>query len=197
MKTATKVLLIIVGLLLLIDICLHGLLSIQVRPFFRGATVSITNSISGKPLLILMGHSNSVDSAEDMIMIRKDKEWEPLWAEWDFNHDAKPDVITYFFQGKDTFHITFFTNHPPSYSVYLRGAAKSLTWWIARRGVGFDERIFYDTNGNFSKRQICYNDTWQTVDRRDGTNGIVIDGQWRRLAFDTNGMWTTEMKTNQ
>jgi hypothetical protein len=198
MKTATKILLVVVGFLLLIDICLHGLLSIQVHPFFREATASITNSISGKPLLILMGHSNSVDSAEDIIMIHRDKEWEPLWAEYDFDHVGKPNMESYFFQGKDVFDITLSSNRPPKYGVYFRGAAKSVTWWLDRGGNGsFTERIFYDTNGVFFKHEIWYNESWQPVDRRNEKNGIVINSQWLQLMFDTNGSWIIKPATNQ
>ena len=193
MKAAKVILLAVVGLLLLADICLR----IRHRSSFAGTTASITNSILGKPLFVVVDHSNSVSWAADTIAIRRDKSFEPLWAEWDFDHDGKPDQMTYFFHGKETFDVTFSTNHLPSYSVYFRGAEKSVTWWIARRGAGFDDRIFYDTNGDFSKRQILYNDTWQTVDKRDGTNGIIIDGQWHKFSFDTNGAWTIETKTNQ
>ncbi len=59
------------------------------------------------------------------------------------------------------------------------------------------ERIFYDTNGDFSKHEIWYNQSWQTIDRRNETNGIVINGQWFCLKFDTNGAWTIDSTNSQ
>jgi hypothetical protein len=71
MKTATKFLLIVVGLLVLTEFGLRGWFLLRYHSLlgtaFSRPTASLTNSISGKPLLIMMGHSNSVDSAEDMI----------------------------------------------------------------------------------------------------------------------------------
>jgi hypothetical protein len=194
MKIATKLLLIVVGLLLLADICLR----IHYRSIFSSTTASVTNSITGKPLFVTIDHSSSASWAADRILMRRDNVWEPLWVEWDFNHDGKPDEMAYFFQGKDAFDITFSTNHPPKFSVYFRGTAKSVTWWLDRGGNGsFTERIFYDTNGDFSKHEVWYNEGWQTVDRRNETNGIVINGQWLRLGLDTNGAWNMKAATNR
>jgi len=190
---ATKISLFVVGLLLLADICLR----IHYHSIFPGTTASVVNSISGKALFVTLDHSNSVDWAADTVVIRRDNFSEPLWAEWDFNHDGKPDEITYFFQGKETFDVSFSSNRPPKYSVYFRGAGKSSTWWTDRSGNGsFTERIFYDTNGNPAKHEVWYNERWQTVDRRNDTNGIIINGHWLRLGFDTDGAWTIRTATN-
>src|SRR5208282_940342 len=106
---------------------------------------------------------------------------QPIWTKFDFSNGV---MESYYFRGKDTFDVTLSSNQPPKYAVYFRGSGKSVTWWLDRPGIGsFTERIFYDTNGDFSKYEVWLDNTWQLVDRRDGTNGLVINGQWHRLAF--------------
>jgi hypothetical protein len=118
----------------------------------------------------------------------------PLWTESALGHGK---MESYYFRGKDVFDITLSSNRPPKYSVYFRGLGKSETWWLDRSGNGsFTERIFYDTNGDFAKHEIWYKESWQTVDRRNGKNGILMNGQWHQLALDTNG-WTIETVTNR
>jgi hypothetical protein len=80
----------------------------------------------------------------------------------------------------------------PAYNVVFYGPGKSqVQWWDLGRGT-FMTRGFYDTNGDFPKQEDWYDNTWYPVDRTNGNNGIIINGQWRQLAFDTNGMWTIE-----
>jgi hypothetical protein len=120
---------------------------------------------------------------------------QPIWAEW--SRDGKLEMENYFFQGQDVFDVALSSNRPPRYGVFFRGPEKSVTWWLDRGGIGsFTERIFYDTNGDSSKHEIWYNQSWQTVDRRNKTNGIIINGQWFRLKFDTNGAWTIDSTNN-
>jgi hypothetical protein len=108
-----------------------------------------------------------------------------------FSQGGKPIMENYFFHGKDVFDITLSSNRSPRYSVYFREPDKSVTWWLDRGGSGsFTERIFYDTNGDFSRHEVWYDQTWSPVDRRSEKNGIGINRQWHQLAFDTNGMWT-------
>jgi hypothetical protein len=97
------------------------------------------------------------------------------------------------------FDITLSSNKPPKYSVFFGGPGKSVTWWLDRLGSGsFTERIYYDKNGVPSKHEVWYDDAWHLVDRRDGTNGMVIDEQWRQLAIGTNQTWTIKPpSTNQ
>jgi hypothetical protein len=115
---------------------------------------------------------------------------QPIWTKSYFSNDV---IESYSFQGKDTFDVVSSSNRPPNYSVYFRGPGKSVTWWLDRPGIGsFTERIYYDTNGNFSKHEVWFDHTWQLVDRRDGKNGLVIDGKWHQLAFDTNRAWTID-----
>ena len=134
-------------------------------------------------------HTNDVSS----IGIYDAKSGQPIWTEFDFNHDGTPDNESYFFLGQDVFDITLSSNRPPKYSVWFRGPGKSVTWWLDHQGSGsFTERIFYDTNGVPAKHEVWYDNTWHLVERRDEKNGLVIDGQWRHLASNTNGTWTTE-----
>jgi hypothetical protein len=181
MKTAKVILLAVVGLLLVADIHWHFRIwnsNAEIRAFAKQFKIEVlpTNDMSG----IGIFYANIE---------------QPLWVE--FSQNGKPIIENYYFHGKDVFDITLTSNRPPIYSVYFREPDKSVTWWIARSGTQFDDRVFYDTNNNFSKREIWYNEAWQTVDKRDGKNGIVINSQWRQLAFDTNRTWTIETKTNQ
>jgi hypothetical protein len=121
------------------------------------------------------------------------KSGQPIWTEFDFNHDGNPDSESYYFQGQDVFDIVLSSNRPPKYSVYFRGPGKSVTWWLDHQGIGsFTDRIFYDTNDVPAKHEVWYNNRWQLIDRRDEKNGLVIDGQWHQLALDTNRAWTVE-----
>jgi hypothetical protein len=118
---------------------------------------------------------------------------QPLWTEWDFKGDSKTIQENYFSSGKDVFDITLSSNRPPRYTVFFPGPEKSGTWWLDRGGAeSFTERIFYETNGVPSKQEVWYDNTWYPVDRTNEHNGIIVDGQWHQLAFDTNGMWTIE-----
>jgi hypothetical protein len=118
---------------------------------------------------------------------------EPLWTEFEFTNAGNSSMESYYFRGHDVFDITLSSNRPPRYGVYVRGPDKSVTWWLDDAGLGsFTERIYYNTNGDFYKREIWYKQAWHLVDRRDGKNGLVIDGQWHQLAFDTNKAWTIE-----
>ncbi|HEY1662978.1 MAG TPA: hypothetical protein VGI03_11215 [Verrucomicrobiae bacterium] len=119
----------------------------------------------------------------------------PIWIKWNLSHGGG-SMEKYYSQGHDVFDVALSSNRLPIYSVYFRNPDKSVTWWIARSGTNFDDRIFYDTNGNFSKRQIWYSGIWQTINKRDGKGGIVIDGLWRPLQLFTNGMWTIGTSTN-
>lgn len=132
-------------------------------------------------------HTNDMSG----IGIFEAKTEQPLWLE--FSQDGKPVIENYFFNGKDVFNIILSSDRPPRYSVYFRGPGRSVTWWFNREGVStFTDRISYDTNGVPSKQEVWYNQTWCPVDRRNEKNGIVINGQWHQLAFDTNGLWTIE-----
>jgi hypothetical protein len=117
----------------------------------------------------------------------------PLWVEWDFRDGSGTHQEEYFFRGREVLDVTLGTNRLPKYGVYFRGPGKSATWWVDDCGSGsFTDRIYYNTNGDFYRREVWYNQAWRTVDRRHEKNGIVIDGQWRQLGLDTNGAWTTE-----
>jgi hypothetical protein len=116
---------------------------------------------------------------------------QPIWTKFNFSNDV---MESYYSQGHDVFDVTLSSNRPPKYSVYFRGSDKSVTWWLDRLGSGsFTERIYYDTNGAPSKHEVWYDNKWQLVDRRDGTNGLVINGVWHSFArTGTNKTWTVE-----
>jgi hypothetical protein len=124
---------------------------------------------------------------------------QPIWIKWDVGHAGDSIMEQHYFQGHDVFDITLSSNRPPKYTVFFGGPGKSVTWWLDRLGSGsFTERIFYDRNGAFAKHEVWYDNAWHLVDRRDGTNGMVIEGQWHQLAVDTNRTWTIKpSSTNQ
>jgi len=117
----------------------------------------------------------------------------PVWAKWILDPNGGVDIENYYFQGKHVFDVYQTNNQAPVYDVYFRGPGKAVTWWHNRSGAAtFTERTFYDTNGVLLRDQVWYNEAWHTVVVQNGSNGLVINGQWHQLAFDTNGMWTIE-----
>jgi hypothetical protein len=100
---------------------------------------------------------------------------------------------SYYFRGRDIFDVTIASNRPPKYSAFFRGPGKSVTWWVDHLGNGsFNERVYYDTNGVFAKHEVWYDSAWHLVDRRGGTNGLVIDGKWHQLAVNGNKAWAID-----
>jgi hypothetical protein len=174
-----KILLVIVALLLLADLSSRTWVW-NVDADYRAAA---------KHVKVVGFHTNDVDG----IGIVEAKTGKPYWIEWQDKRDKTPDEISYFFQGTNVLDIYFKKDQPPRNKFIFHGPGKSEVWWMnIDGGPSFTERISYDTNGNRSDFEAWYNQAWRTVDRRNGTNGIVVDGQWHQLAFDTNGMWTIE-----
>jgi|SRR5665213_3437322 len=126
------------------------------------------------------------------IGIEEAKTGKPLLIEWDFGDGEKPGEVSYFFHGTNVLDIYLKKDQPPRYRYIFHGPEKSEVWWMDRGSGSFTERIYYDTNGGFSKHEVWYNQTWYPVDRRNEHNGVIINGQWHQLAFDTNDMWTIE-----
>jgi hypothetical protein len=174
MKTAKVILLAVVGLLLLADISWRIWIWHSEAPFRAQFKFEYfyTNGVA----------SFGIEDARTS---------KPLLINWDFGDGEKLGEVSYYFQGTNLLDIYLKTNQLPRYRFIFHGPEKSEIWWLDRRGVGsFTERIFYDTNSDLSKHEVWYNESWQTVDRRNEKNGIVINGQWNQLAFDTNGNWT-------
>jgi len=145
-----------------------------------------------KQIRVVAIHTNDVDGLE-VIDIKSGK---PLWVEWHSDHDKEPDAISYYFQGKDVFYVHLKEGRFPSYEAHFVGAQKSVTQWTDRGGSGsFTERLFYNTNGVLSQHDVWYNQAWNSVDGRNEKIGIVINGGWHHLEFDTNGMWTIKTPT--
>lgn len=141
MKTATKILLVVVGLLLLTDICWR----IWVWHNFANY-----RTLANKFKLEVLNTNNT-----SVVGIFYAKTEEPLWTESNFTNDGNSSMESYYFRGKDVFDITLSSNRPPRYGVYFRGPGKSVTWWLDRPGGNsFTERIFYDANGNFSNMKF-------------------------------------------
>lgn len=116
---------------------------------------------------------------------------QPLWTR--FSRDGQPVIENHYFRGKDVFDVVLKSNRPPVYYVYFYGPGKSVTWWLNAGGAGtFTQRVSYDPDGKLSRNEVWYGGAWCVVDRRDGTNGIVLTGQWYPLGFDADGMWTIE-----
>jgi hypothetical protein len=126
------------------------------------------------------------------------KNRQTVWVRWNPNDTDGKVIENYYFQGQSIFSIYHTNNSPLIYNVYFRGHGKSFTWWLNTGGANtFTTRTYYDTNGDSSKFEAWYDESWQTVYRRKDRNGIFVNEQWYPLAFDTSGMWTTEIKTNQ
>lgn len=177
----------ILGLLLLIDCFWYGFA--WYTRWYENANLRS----AAKQIRVVAIHTNDLDGVEIMDI----KSSQPLWVEWRSDHDKEPVAISYFFHGKDVFNVHLKEGRVPRYEVHFYGPQKSVTWWTDRGGSGsFTERIFYDTNGDFSRHEVWYDQAWHTAERRNEHDGIVVEGQWRQLAFDTNGMWTTETSAN-
>jgi len=116
---------------------------------------------------------------------------QPIWSR--FRQEGGKVTETSFYQGKEVFEIFVRSNRPPKYGVYFRGDGNSAMWWVDRGGSGsFTERVTYDTEGVPRRHEVWYDDAWHRVERRDEMNGVIMNGEWRRLRLGTNGVWTIE-----
>jgi hypothetical protein len=159
---------------------------------------------AAKQFKVVVVHTNDVSpwpylsgdaSAVGIVDVKTGK---PVWVKWDTQDAGNRDIQSCFFRGEHVFDLYWTTNRPLVYGVYFHGPGKSLTWWQNRGGAGiFTQRTHYDTNGDLSLNEAWYDEAWHPIVRRNKSNGIVLNGQWHQLAFDTNGMWTTEATNNQ
>lgn len=154
--------------------------SLRIRAWHR----SIGYRAAAKKLKVASFQTNGV-AGVGVIELDSGK---PLWIKW----EGTPSKQSYYFQGQHVLDVWSASNRPPAYGLYFHGPGKSGTCWLNRDGAAtFTERAHYDTNGSLSSDEIWYDESWQVVDRRNGRNGIIVNGEWRQLRFDTNGMWTT------
>jgi len=145
---------------------------------------STTTSISGKPVLVMADHHSNVD----VISLRKQGEWETIYAEMDLNSDRIPDELMHYFNGRDVFNVNLQPGQNPKYDVYFYGPGKSVTWWVDRAGAGgFTDRLFYDTEGKLTRHEALLRDTWRVLETRSQRKGAMVDGQWIPLLLTTNG----------
>lgn len=106
--------------------------------------------------------------------------------------DGMPAEFDYYCRGTNVLDVFDAPGRLPLYQFEFHGPGKSQVWWLNSGGGSFfTQRISYDTNGVLSKNELWYDRAWHSVDRRNGTNGIVINGQWHRIRYDTNHMVTT------
>jgi hypothetical protein len=129
--------------------------------------------------------------------IQDAKTGEPLVVEWDFGDGDKPGEVSYFFHGTNVLDIYIKKGLRTENRFIFHGPGKSEVWWLDRGTGSFTDRISYDTNGNRADFEIWYAGAWHSVDRRNKTNGIIVDARWRQLRFDTNHMWAIKAITNR
>ncbi len=176
MKTAKVILLAVVGLLLLADV------SWRIWTWNANADIRVF----AKQFKLETFHTNDVSA----VGIADAKTGKLLLMDWDYGDGLKPGELSYFSDGTNILNVYFRKDKPTVYRFIFHGPDKSETWWFDRLGKNsFEERVFYNTNGDFSRFDVWYKNAWQTVDKRNGTNGLVIDGQWCQLAVDTNRDW--------
>ena len=142
--------------------------------------------VAAKQFKIEVLHTNNISG----VGIVEAKTGKPLWIEWDYTTNG--EEFSYFFHGTNIFNLNLWKGKPLAYDVGFHGLGKSSVWWWDLGRGTFIQRNFFNTNGDFSKAEVWYNEAWHTVDRRNEHNGVIINGQWHQLAFDTNGMWTIE-----
>ena len=75
---------------------------------------------------------------------------------------------------------------------FFYGPGRRQVWWWDKGGGTFTERISYDEAGNLSGHEAWYEGSWHNIERRSGSNGIIVDGQWHHLRLETNGAWSLE-----
>lgn len=138
--------------------------------------------------------SSTNDNDVAIIGISELKTGRLIWTKSRFVNRGSPvEEHDFYFSGEKLFSVWSKSNQPPVYSVFFRHPGKGVTWWQNRAGADiFTQRTFYDDDGTISRDEVWYAQAWHVVDRRQGTNGIIVNGQWYRLGFDTNGFWTVE-----
>ncbi len=134
-------------------------------------------------------HTNGVSS----VGIAEAKTGKLLLVEWDYADKSKE--FSYFYRGTNIFNLNVWPGRPLTYSVGFHGPGKSSVWWWDLARGTFIERNYFDTNGDFAKNEIWYDNSWHTVVRQDKRWGIILDGKWQQLALPTNSVWTIKGAT--
>ena len=118
------------------------------------------------------------------------KTGKPVWVKWDLPGGGNLDIQSFFFRGEHVFDLYWTNNHPPVFGVRFKGSETGFSWWVNRGGANtFNERVFY-TNGGLARDEIWYGQAWRPLEKRDEKHGVVVNGQWRQVTFDTNGIWS-------
>ena len=181
MKKINGILLYIVTLLVLAD------LSWRVLDWSDDAN----GRTSGLHVNVIGIHTNDADGVE----IVESKTGKPLWIEWQDKADKTPEEFSYFFQGTKVLNVYLRKSQPPLYRFIFHGPGKSEQWWLNLGGEPtFTGRVSYDTNGDLSDFDVWLNESWHAVERRNGHNGVIINGEWQQLSADTNGFFMKQSK---
>lgn len=118
--------------------------------------------------------------------IEEAKTGRPLLVMFDTADGEKPGEMSYFLGGTNILDVYLKKGEPPLYRFIFHGPGKSQEWWMnLGGGPSFTARVSYDTNGDRSDYEAWYEGEWRHVDRRDGQNGVVIDGRWHQLSPNT------------
>jgi hypothetical protein len=171
--------LIILGLLLLINI---GLLA------WNGLRYAALHNATTHYKAILY-QTNNVSG----VMIVDTKNDQPVWLRLNYP-DGKPSDISLFAKGKKVMNAFLDKNGQIGYEVIFHENNGKAQAWYDHGHQFFTDRLFYDTNDDFSRMEVWCDQAWQRVTLRNDVKGIVVNGRWQSLYF-TNGMWTLDSTT--
>jgi hypothetical protein len=109
-------------------------------------------------------------------------------GEWYVNRQDKPDVIAFFFEGKDVLEMHLVGGESPARMVHFYdNQGRNKTTWIDHVGQGqFTERLTYEEG--VSHEEVWYHGRWSATENRNGVRGLVEAGRWVPLVF-RNGAW--------
>jgi hypothetical protein len=147
------------------------------------------NRAAAKQFKVEVLHTNNVSG----IGIVDVKTRQPLWIQLNYP-DGKPSDIGYFFNGRKVMNVFLGEDGHVGYEVIFHERDGKAQAWYDHGHRYFTDRLFYDTNDDFSRMEVWCDQAWQRVIIRDGVKGLVANGEWHPLYF-TNGMWTLASAT--
>jgi hypothetical protein len=120
------------------------------------------------------------------IMIADRAKDQPIWGKWNLDHG---DSVNFFFDGKCVLNIVHeFGGRAETEVFFYDKDGRLSTRWKARENGDFYGRTFFSESG--ARSEAWLNGQWHAIEIRTNggkyQEGIVLDGQWRRLLF-TNG----------
>ena len=123
----------------------------------------------------------------------------PVYVEFDFSHQGKPDEISFFFHGTNIFNVDLETNRPPIYeTIFCKNGKKHVTWRNRGASEVFTDRVFWDETGDkILSREVWYQQAWhQLTTGPDGRGGLLVQGLWHALRF-SNDEWIIKEEQSQ